>query len=71
MSSYSFRINDKVIKNPIKWISNDFDQWGRGIGIGIVLETSDDGIIDVRWPAGVCYESIEQLTNITKGTYNE
>lgn len=28
---------DKVIKKKT-WIPNDFDNWGRGIGIGIVVE---------------------------------
>jgi hypothetical protein len=31
-------IGDKVIKNPETWIVNEFDLWGRGIGIGIIVE---------------------------------
>ena len=45
-----FNIGDKVIKNPEKWVVNDFDNWGRGEGIGVVVEppfAMDDDEVDV------------------------
>ena len=45
------KVGDKVIKNTDNWIINDFDSWGRGDGIGIVVEqpfNCDDDEIDVR-----------------------
>lgn len=33
-----FKIGDKVIKNEETWEPNDFDGWGRVIGVGIVVE---------------------------------
>lgn len=55
---------DKVIKNEKTWIPNEFDSWGRGIGLGIVVEPPfklDESEVDVRWPAGRCFEMINQL----------
>ena len=53
------KTGDKVIKNPETWIPNEFDEWGRGEGEGEVVATLPD--LDVKWPAGRCYENIEQL----------
>jgi hypothetical protein len=53
-----FQIGDRVIKNLATWQPNEFDSWGRGEGIGIVVEppfTLDDSV-DVRWPRGRCFE---------------
>jgi hypothetical protein len=58
---------DKVIKNEATWIPNDFDGWGRGIGVGIVVEPPfelPDDETDVRWPAGRCFEDLIQLIKI-------
>ena len=58
---------DKVIKNEETWISNEFDAWGRGIGIGIILEppySLGDDEVDVRWPEGRCFEFVNQLKKI-------
>lgn len=60
-------IGDKVIKNEKTWIPNDFDGWGRGIGVGILVEPPfelPDEEVDVRWPAGRCFEFVEQLIKI-------
>jgi hypothetical protein len=55
-----FNIGDKVIKNPETWQVNEFDGWGRGLGIGIVIDSpfsvDDLDMVDVRWPAGRCFE---------------
>ena len=60
-----FNIGDKVIKNPKKWLPNDFDKWGRGQGVGIVVEppfTIDNiDYVDVRWESGRCFEKISGL----------
>lgn len=58
------KVGTKVIKNPDTWQVNDFDIWGRGVGVGEVVEppfTLEPGTIDVRWPAGRCFEKQEQL----------
>ena len=57
-------IGDKVIKNEETWISNEFDDWGRGIGVGLVVDIVDDSEVDVRWDGGRCYESINQLIKL-------
>ena len=61
----SFSVGDRVIKNPSTWIANDFDAWGRGIGVGEVVEppfSLDDLCrVDVRWPAGRCTERTDGL----------
>ena len=62
-----FKPGDKVIKNEETWISNEFDAWGRGIGIGIVVEPPyklDEDEVDVIWPAGRCFEFVNQLKNL-------
>ena len=55
------KVGSLVIKNEINWIANDFDSWGRGIGEGEVLEILEDGDLDVCWPSGICYETINQV----------
>ena len=55
----AFRVGDRVVKNPATWVPNDFDSWGRGLGVGVVVEPPfalgpDEA--DVRWPAGRCFE---------------
>jgi len=55
---------ESVIKNPDTWVPDDFDSWGRGLGVGIVIEPPfplGDTDVDVRWPAGRCFESIHGL----------
>jgi len=59
-----FRPGDKVIKNKDTWVATEFDLWGRGIGIGVVVEPpfpmgSSD--CDVKWKGGRCFEDISQL----------
>lgn len=54
-----FKIGDKVVKNESTWIKNDFDDWGRGVGIGEVVEVYP--YLDVRWDGGRCYEEENQI----------
>jgi hypothetical protein len=60
-----FNVGDKVVKNPDTWVVNDFDSWGRGVGIGEIDEApvplEDLGLVDVRWPAGRCAEHCDGL----------
>jgi hypothetical protein len=64
-----FNIGDYVKKNPDTWKPNDFDSWGRGIGIGQVVEPPfhmENNEVDVRWPGGRCFEYTDQLLPSTK-----
>jgi hypothetical protein len=59
-----FPVGARVVKNPTAWRPNDFDAWGRGLGVGVVVEPSiplEAGWVDVRWPAGRCFEEISGL----------
>jgi hypothetical protein len=65
--SNQFKVGDKVIKNEETWEPNDFDSWGRGIGVGIIVEPPfemDEGEVDVRWPNGRCFEFTHQLRKV-------
>jgi len=57
----TFKVGDKVRKNPAAWASNEFDAWGRGEGVGEVVGVTWPDFIDVRWPNGRCYEPVEGL----------
>lgn len=53
-----------VVSNPAQWKPNEFDAWGRGRGVGVVVRppfTPSPGIVDVRWPAGRCFEEVRQI----------
>lgn len=59
-----FYIGIRVVKNPETWAICEFDLWGRGKGIGIVVEPPfelEDDMIDVRWPNGRCFENIREV----------
>jgi hypothetical protein len=59
-----FKVGDKVVKNAEGWIESDFDQWGAGEGIGIILKAPfplEDKYYDVRWPRGRCFKRAEEL----------
>lgn len=64
-----FQIGDRVIKNPATWQVNDFDSWGRGEGIGEVVEppfdVDDLNEVDVRWPKGRCFEAVSGLLPVS------
>jgi hypothetical protein len=60
----SFKIGDRVIKNPETWQPNDFDAWDRGVGIGMIVEPPfalNPDEVDVRWQGGRCFESVNSL----------
>ena len=59
-----FEVGTRVVRNPKTWKTNEFDSWGRGDGIGVVVEPPfalDPDEVDVRWPNGRCFESTNQL----------
>ena len=54
-----FKPGDKVVKNEATWRANAFDSWGRGVGVGVVVEPPhplSENEVDVRWPGGRCFE---------------
>ncbi len=60
-------VGDKVIKNEATWVKNEFDSWGRGIGVGEVVQSPiplDDGMVDIRWDKGRCFEEEIQLIKL-------
>ncbi|AFY96772.1 hypothetical protein Cha6605_5926 [Chamaesiphon minutus PCC 6605] len=60
----AIQVGDRVVKNPKTWQPNDFDAWGRGQGIGIVVEPPfplDPSEVDVRWSGGRCFEAVAGL----------
>jgi len=61
-----FKVGDKVRKNPATWDAMpDFDAWGRGEGIGVVVGIPWDDFVDVRWTGGLCYEPVAGLELVT------
>ena len=59
-----FAIGDRVIKNAETWVANAFDDWKRGIGVGVVVEPPfflEPETVDVVWPAGRCFEAADGL----------
>ena len=35
----AFAVGDRVVRNPATWQPQvDFDSWGRGVGVGVVVE---------------------------------
>jgi hypothetical protein len=60
-----FKPGDQVVKNSATWRPSEFDSWGAGEGIGIVRETSEDdlndGLVDIKWPAGNAIQYEDEL----------
>jgi hypothetical protein len=52
---------DRVVKNPATWTPSEFDAWGAGEGVGVVVDRLDDATLDVRWPAGRAYQRADEL----------
>jgi hypothetical protein len=59
-----FKIGDRVIKNPATWQPSDFDSWGAGVGVGVVVEPPfpiDADRVDIVWPSGRCFQHESEL----------
>lgn len=59
-----YNVGDRVVKNPDTWTPNEFDTWGRGVGVGVVVAPPfdlEDDEVDVRWPKGRCFEDARGL----------
>jgi hypothetical protein len=31
------KIGDRVVKNPETWMPSEFDAWGAGVGVGVIV----------------------------------
>ncbi|MFT7150884.1 MAG: hypothetical protein ACI82Q_002759 [Nonlabens sp.] len=63
-----YKAGDFVKKNPEHWVENDFDSWGRGEGVGVVVGPPfplEDDELDIRWPGGRCFENTSQVLPAT------
>ncbi len=63
-----FLVGDRVVKNTATWEVNEFDGWGRGEGVGVIVEPPfplDPDDVDVRWPGGRCFEAVHGLLHAT------
>ena len=67
-----YKIGSVVKMNSENWVENNFDSWGRGIGVGVVIEPPfalEEHEVDVRWPEGRCFENTSQLLQATEEEY--
>lgn len=57
------QVGDSVVKQDGCREPNGFDQWGRGTGVGEIVEIFEESgsYCDVRWPSGRCYENFDQI----------
>ena len=67
-----FAVGDRVVKDPAGWIPTDFDAWGAGEGIGVVVEVDPAlYLADVRWPAGQAWQAFAELLPVPPATPEE
>lgn len=64
----SLKPGDKVVKNQEMWEHSDFDRWGIGEGVGIVISV-DCGLVDVQWTAGRAYQHFWELKLVTEANH--
>jgi hypothetical protein len=58
----TFKPGDKVKKNPATWTAYpEVDVYGRGEGVGVVVDAQWDDFVDVRWDGGRYYENVDEL----------
>lgn len=61
----NFSIGDNVIMNENNWLRSELDNWGRGVGVGVVDSYSDDiDKIYVKWENGKSLESLDQIVKV-------
>lgn len=54
----------RVVKEERFWIESEFDFWGAGLGVGIIVndeESLGGSYVDVKWPNGKAYQNINEL----------
>ena len=59
-----FEVGTRVVRSLETWKTNEFDSWGRGDGVGVVVEppfTLAAHKVDIRWTSGSCFESTNQF----------
>jgi hypothetical protein len=68
-----FVIGDRVVKNRDRWQPSEFDRWGAGVGVGEVVGVLGGlpTVIDVRWPAGRCYQRADEVLLVTSSGWAE
>ena len=65
-----FNIGDLVIPNPRTWQLNEEQAWGRGVGIGVIVEPPfplQEGSVDVAWSSGRSFEKVSELLRADVG----
>jgi len=60
----TYKPGDRVVKNPATWRPSEFDAWGAGEGVGIVVRPPfaiplDE--VDVEWPSGRAFQKADEL----------
>lgn len=61
---HDFKVGDMVVKNPKTWRHDEVSTWGRGQGIGRIVEPPfplQPDSVDVVWPTGRSFEKVQQL----------
>ena len=59
-----FKIGDRVRANPATWLPTEQDQFGRGVGIGIIVVPPfflEPEFADVRWVGDRSFEHVSRL----------
>ena len=67
-----YKIGSVVKMNSENWVNCDFDSWGKGIRVGVVVEPSfslEGHEVDVGCPEGRCFENTSQLLQATEEDY--
>ena len=65
-------VGDFVQRNPATWISNELDEYGRGMLIGTVTDPEKhlaEGEFYIEWPRGFSVERWDHLLHCEMGKY--
>lgn len=69
--NHGLKPGDRVVKNRANWIPSEFDAWGAGDGVGVVVANVHGreiaGEVDVRWPTGRAMQRPEELIRLGRG----
>ncbi len=64
-------IGDRVRRRPVNWERDERDDFGRGLGVGVVVEPGEalpEGEVYVEWPRGWTVEPETQLERVQVGS---